>query len=132
APCARPDPPDAPAVPPRPGGAGGGAGRVNPTVAHAPRAVVERAVELDHLDSRDPHLPRRAAAGRRLGGDRDPGPIARAVQGAAAADLGSDPVAPDWHSIRELSQAEAPKGLPAVAGSARYCAAAQHAASLCL
>src|SRR6266478_636219 len=37
--------------------------RLHPTVADARRAVVERAVQLAHLDSRDPDLPRRAAAG---------------------------------------------------------------------
>src|SRR2546430_3284799 len=36
--------------------------------------LVERAVQLDHLDPRHPDLSRRAAAGGRPGRDRDPGP----------------------------------------------------------
>src|SRR5438132_10936656 len=62
-------------------------GPIHSTLAHAPQPLMERAVDLDLLDSRTPHLSRRAAAGGRLGGDRDPRALARAVQGAATPGL---------------------------------------------
>src|SRR2546427_7975346 len=48
--------------------------RLHAAVADARGTLVERAVQLDHLDPRDPDLSRRAAAGGRPGRDRDPGP----------------------------------------------------------
>src|SRR5439155_12714954 len=47
--------------------------RLHPAVAHARGTVVERAVQLAHVDSRDLDLPRRAAAGGGPERDRDPG-----------------------------------------------------------
>src|SRR2546427_11607004 len=79
--------------------------RLHAAVADARGTLVERAVQLDHLDPRDPDLSRRAAAGGRPGRDRDPGPQPVAQDPPAAASSSAS-------SLDRVSGGRAPPAPP--------------------
>src|SRR5205807_9639247 len=79
------EPRPGPADRPRPGRLAVVVRGLHAAVAHAARALVERAVELAHLDPGHPDLSGRAAPAGRPGRDRDPGAqlVAQDPQAAA-------------------------------------------------